>query len=152
MGILCKDSDTASYRPFFLEPLGAVADAGHRISENENLNLTFVHPVSIHINMDGNMRNILSDCAGFDWDKGNSKKNWIKHKVTPAECEQIFFNQPLMIKDVHQYFETEKRFLVLGKTDKNRSLFIAFTLRNNLIRVISARDMSRKEREVYGRL
>ncbi len=102
--------------------------------------------------MDGQIQNILSDCAGFDWDENNSKKNWIKHKVTPAECEQVYFNQPLIVKDDVQHSERERRFLVLGKTDKNRSLFIAFTFRNDLIRVISARDMSRKEREVYGRL
>ena len=102
--------------------------------------------------MNGQIQDILSGCTGFDWDEGNSKKNWIKHKVTPAECEQIFFNQPLLIKDDAQHSETEKRFLALGQTDKNRSLFIAFTLRNDLIRVISARDMSRKEREAYGRL
>ena len=102
--------------------------------------------------MNGQIQDILSACAGFDWDEGNSKKNWIKHKVTPAECEQIFFNQPLLIKDDVQHSETEKRFLALGQTDKNRSLFIAFTLRIDLIRVISARDMSRKEREAYGRL
>jgi len=102
--------------------------------------------------MSGQIQDILSGCTGFDWDEGNSKKNWIKHKVTPAECEQIFFNQPLLIKDDVQHSETEKRFLALGQTDKNRSLFIVFTLRNDLIRVISARDMSRKEREAYGRL
>lgn len=102
--------------------------------------------------MDGQIQNILSSCDGFDWDEGNSKKNWIKHKVTPAECEQIYFSQPLLIKDDVQHSETEKIFLALGKTDKNRTLFIVFTLRNDLIRVISARDMSRKEREVYGRL
>ena len=57
-----------------------------------------------------------------------------------------------MIKDDVQHSDTEVRFLALGKTNINRSLFIAFTLRNNLILAISARDMSQKEREVYGRL
>lgn len=102
--------------------------------------------------MDGQIQNILSGCTGFDWDEGNSKKNWITHKVSPAECEQIFFNKPLLVKDDAQHSETEKRFLALGQTDTGRSLFIAFTFRNDLIRVISARVMSRKEREVYGRL
>ncbi len=102
--------------------------------------------------MNGQVQNILSSCTGFDWDKGISKKNWIKHKVTPAECEQLYFNRPLVIKEDAQHSETERRFLALGQTDNNRSLFIAFTVRNDLIRVISARDMSRKEREVYGRL
>ena len=102
--------------------------------------------------MNGQIQNILSGCAGFEWDESNSRKNWIKHKVTPAECEQIFFNQPLLIKDDAQHSETEKRLLALGKTDNKGSLFIVFTLRYDLIRVISARAMSRKEQEVYGRL
>jgi len=101
--------------------------------------------------MNGKIQTFLSSCTGFDWDEGNSKKNWIKHQVTPAECEQLFFNQPLMVQDDIEHGKSEERFLALGKTDKNRLLFIAFTLRNDLIRVISARDMSRKEREVYGR-
>ena len=92
---------------------------------------------------------MLHQCTGFDWDKGNINKNRIKHKVTSSECEQIFFNQPLLVQDAVLHSETEKRFCALGKTDKERRLFIAFTVRNNLIRVISARDMSRKERRVY---
>ncbi len=93
---------------------------------------------------------ILSQCEGFEWDDGNINKNWLKHKVSPAECEQIFFNKPLVIQDDIKHSEAEKRFYALGRTDSRRTLFIAFTVRNKLIRVISARDMSRKEREVYN--
>ncbi|MGB3212350.1 MAG: BrnT family toxin [Desulforhopalus sp.] len=92
----------------------------------------------------------LSQCEGFDWDEGNINKNWIKHKVSPAECEQMFFNRPLVIQDDQKHSEVEKRFYALGRTDSKRNLFIAFTVRNKRIRVISARDMSRKEREVYS--
>ena len=92
---------------------------------------------------------MLYRCTGFDWDKGNINKNQIKHKVTPSECEQIFFNHPLLVKDAVLHSKTEQRFCALGKTDKERRLFIAFTVRKNLIRVISARDMSRKERNIY---
>jgi len=101
--------------------------------------------------MDEIYRKLLNQCIGFDWDKGNIDKNWIKHKVSPAECEQTFFNRPLVIQDdVMHSTRAEKRFYALGKTDSKRTLFIAFTIRKNLIRVISARDMSRKEREVYN--
>jgi hypothetical protein len=93
---------------------------------------------------------ILSQCEGFEWDDGNINKNWLKHKVSPAECEQIFFNRPLVIQDDIIHSEAEKRFYALGRTDSKRKLFIAFTVRNKRIRVISARDMSRKEREVYS--
>lgn len=93
---------------------------------------------------------MLAECSGFDWDKGNIQKNWIKHQVSPNECEQIFFNRPLLIHDDIKHSQNEDRFYALGVTDMNRMLFVAFTVRNNLIRIISARDMSHKEREVYN--
>jgi len=92
---------------------------------------------------------ILQKCVGFEWDQYNAKKNWEKHKVTPAECEQIFFNRPLIIADDTKHSESERRFYALGKTDLRRRLFIVFTIRNNLIRIISARNMSRKEKRSY---
>ena len=100
--------------------------------------------------MDKIYRAILSQCEGFEWDDGNINKNWLKHKVSPAECEQMFFNRPLIIQDDTAHSEVENRFYALGRTDSKRTLFIAFTVRNKLIRVISAREMSRKEREVYS--
>lgn len=111
-----------------------------------------MHLVSIHTGVDNEIKNMLSQCVGFDWDKGNSRKNWTKHKVTPSECEQIYFNQPFIVKSDIKHSENESRFFVLGQTDNDRKLFIAFTVRNDKIRVISARDMSRKEREVYETL
>ena len=99
--------------------------------------------------MDKIHKEILHQCRGFDWDKGNIDKNRLNHKVSPSECEQIFFNHPIVIQDDIIDSKTEKRFYALGQTDMKRFLFIAFTVRNNLIRVISARDMSRKERRVY---
>lgn len=95
---------------------------------------------------------MLTQCVGFNWDEGNSKKNWIKHQVTPSECEQIYFNQPLIVKNDLKHSENEARFFALGETDNHRKLFIAFTVRKDKIRVISARDMSQKEREVYETL
>lgn len=89
--------------------------------------------------------------TGFDWDKGNLDKNWIKHKVSNTECEEIFFNQPLLIAEDQKHSYREKRFWALGKTVNNRLLFISFTLRQNNIRIISARDMSQKEKEQYAK-
>ncbi len=91
----------------------------------------------------------LHRCSGFAWDQGNRDKNRIKHNVYPVECEEVFFNQPLIIGDDPRHSLTEQRFYALGKTDAQRLLFIVFTIRNNLIRVISARDMSRRERDIY---
>lgn len=92
----------------------------------------------------------LSGCSGFEWDKWNAEKIWQKHKVTPFEYEQIFFNRPLVVDVDEAHSQKETRFYVLGQTDMERKLFAVFTIRKNLIRPISARDMSRQEREVYG--
>ena len=91
----------------------------------------------------------LRNCNNFEWDEHNSKKNWEKHQVTPSECEQIFFNQPLIIGDDKKHSKLEIRYYSLGQTDSGRLLFIVSTNRDELIRVISARDMSKKEKEVY---
>ena len=89
--------------------------------------------------------------TGFDWDQGNSRKNVEKHGVNQSEAEEIFFNEPLLVLEDSKHRQTEARFHALGETDDERLLHITFTLRQNgtLIRVISARDMHRKERAVY---
>lgn len=93
---------------------------------------------------------IFESVAGFEWDKGNFFKNWSSHKVKTHECEEVFFNRPLLISDDKKHSENEKRFYALGKTNSGRNLFVSFTIRNDLIRVISARDMNRKERNCYN--
>jgi len=91
----------------------------------------------------------LFDCTGFQWDDGNAEKNWLRHRVSRTESEQIFFNQPLLIVDDVGHSEREDRYYALGRTDGDRPLFVVFTIRETLIRVISARDMTRRERKVY---
>ncbi|WP_167884422.1 BrnT family toxin [Leptospira ilyithenensis] len=86
---------------------------------------------------------------GFEWDNGNIDKNWIKHKVKPGEIEEIFFNEPILIAHDENHSEREVRFAALGITNSSRRLFAVFTVRNNKIRIISVRDMSKKERKVY---
>jgi len=86
----------------------------------------------------------------FEWDKWNVEKNVIKHKVTPDECEGLFFNNPLLEEIPTTKEQREHRYYALGITDKGRKLTLIFTIRRKRIRVISARDMSRKERRHYG--
>jgi uncharacterized DUF497 family protein len=92
----------------------------------------------------------LSKVIGFEWDEGNSRKNE-QHGVTMAEAEQVFFNSPLLVLPDPRHSEAEPRFHALGKTHEGRRLHITFTLRDagHSIRVISARDMHRKERAIY---
>ena len=87
--------------------------------------------------------------TGFLWDEGNVLKSWVNHRVTAAECEQIFFNCPLIVVEDLVHSQVEERLYALGQTDAGRLLLVVFTLRRNLIRVISARDMSKKERREY---
>lgn len=91
----------------------------------------------------------LRRCTGFEWHEGNSGKNWEKHRISDGECEQVFFNQPLVALPDSEHSELEDRILVLGKTDSGRKLFVVCTVRGDLIRVISARDMTKREREAY---
>lgn len=86
----------------------------------------------------------------FEWDEGNADKNWIKHKVFYKEAEEAFNNKPLYISlDEKHSKKFEKRLQALGKTNEDRLLFLAFTIRNNKVRVISVRPMSKKEKKVY---
>ena len=93
---------------------------------------------------------LLSASVGFEWDDGNSDKNWIKHRVTRAECEQVFFNLPFVVAQDQKHSHEESRYYTLGKTDRGRKLFLVFTVRGTLIRVISARNMNRAEKRIYG--
>lgn len=92
-----------------------------------------------------------SRITGFDWDEGNARKSTRKHAVSQAEAEQIFLNEPLLILLDERHSLTEVRFHALGTTDDGRRLHITFTLREKatLIRIISARDMHRKEKARY---
>lgn len=96
------------------------------------------------------MKEVISNCTGFDWDDGNSEKNWILHQVSRNECEQVFFNAPIAVGEDIFHSQSEKRWFLLGKTDTNRQLFLVFTIREKLIRIISARDMSKQERRIYN--
>ncbi len=93
----------------------------------------------------------FNDIVGFDWDEGNIRKNADKHDVRPAEAESVFFNDPLIVAADEKHGGSERRFNALGQTTDKRPLHVTFTLRRNgtLIRVISARDMNRKERKIY---
>jgi len=92
----------------------------------------------------------LAAIEGFDWDDGNSRKILEKHDVTQAEAEQVFAGEPLIADDI-KHSQEEARFQALGETIEGRTLHVTFMLRydGRKIRIISARDMNRKERAVY---
>lgn len=89
--------------------------------------------------------------TGFDWDAGNERKNVEAHQVSQTDAEELFFNQPLIVSADEGRSTQEPRWHALGNADSGRKLHVTFTLRENKtkIRIISARDMSRKERKIY---
>ena len=92
---------------------------------------------------------LLASLEGFQRDEGNSDKNWRRHRVSQLEAEQVFFNRPVVAPAAPRQ-GMEQRFFVLGQTDAGRGLAVVFTVRGKLVRVISARPMSRRERRVYA--
>lgn len=87
--------------------------------------------------------------VSFDCDQANINKDWEKHKVNYREAEEIFVNKPLKLFRDKTHSQIEERFTALGITRSERGLYISFTIRDLRIRVISARDQSKKERELY---
>ena len=96
-------------------------------------------------------REELAKCIGFQWDAGNSEKIRERHGVAQGECEEVFFNQPFLLTFDEKHLQDEPRYFGLGQTTAGRLLFVVFTIRGALIRVISARDMSRREKKEYER-
>lgn len=93
----------------------------------------------------------FSKLEGFEWDFGNLE-HIKKHKVSSKECEEVFFSIPIIVGLDIKHSEVEKRFEVLGKSKKGRRVFLVYTLRENYIRVISARDQNKKERRKYEKV
>ena len=91
------------------------------------------------------------EAAGFDWDEGNRSK-CLSHGVSIAQIEAVFGHPHRLAPDV-AHSKAETRFLVIGKGDGERTVFVAFTFRqleNGLfVRPISARFMHEKEIEHY---
>ena len=85
----------------------------------------------------------------FEWDKGNWDKNFVKHKITNQEIEEVFFDDnKLLLEDV-LHSSTETRFILIGKTSHRKLLFIVFTIRNQKVRVVSARPLHKKEITIF---
>ena len=97
------------------------------------------------------LEEFLVRLEGFEWDAGNSEKNWRHHDVRQAEAEQVLLNRPLVFASDVKHARAEPRYFTLGRTDSGRELAIVFTTRGRRVRIISARPMSRAERRAYGK-
>jgi len=95
---------------------------------------------------------VLPKPLEFEWDKGNTNKNLKKHDITDSESEEVFSNKPLLLSlDKKHSIETEVRYHALGKTNSDKAMFISLTVRNNKVRIISARKANKRERKIYGK-
>jgi len=93
---------------------------------------------------------LITQCTGFQWDEGNLPKIWERHRVSTDECQQLFLNRPLFGAPNEKHSAEEERYYAFGQTDAGRFLTIIFTVRGDLIRVISARNMNRRERRTWS--
>jgi uncharacterized DUF497 family protein len=93
----------------------------------------------------------LARIVGFDWDHGNARKSAEKHGVSQLEAEQVFLDPRLRVMVDEKHGGAEKRFHAYGQDATGRKLQVSFTLRDDdsLIRVISTRPMSSRERDIY---
>lgn len=93
---------------------------------------------------------IFDEVVGFEWDDGNRDKNLVKHGVSSSECEEVFLDSYKVVRKDSKHSRVERRHIVIGKTNQGRILFISFTVRQDRVRVISARMVNKKERKYYG--
>lgn len=91
----------------------------------------------------------LSEILEFEWDKGNIGKIYQKHGITPNEAEEVFLDKNILIIDDIKHSKSEERFMAIGKINQGSVLFLAYTIRKNKIRIISARKADKIERRLY---
>ncbi len=94
------------------------------------------------------MKLVVRGLRGFNWDAANWRKSELRHGVAATEAEEALLNEPLCQVDT-RHSDDEQRYVAMGVTNEGRGLFISFTVRRSLVRIISARPMSRKERAIH---
>lgn len=93
---------------------------------------------------------VIKEPIEFQWDRGNIDKNQKKHEVSEKEAEEVFFDKNKIIYKDKFHSKTEDRYILIGKTNKKRLLYTVFTKRNGKLRIISSRDINRKEVKIYA--
>lgn len=91
---------------------------------------------------------LLDGVTGFEWNEANIA-HIARHNVAPEEAEEVFFDADNALDEDIKHSTVEKRFIIIGKTQKGRLLYQIFTRRGNKIRVISSRDINKKEVNLY---
>lgn len=87
--------------------------------------------------------------TGFEWDEHDARKIRNRHAVEPSECEEVLLREPRIVRD-EPHSGAEARFVAFGPTATGRRLAVVFTVRGSRLRVVTARDQSRRERRELG--
>ena len=87
----------------------------------------------------------------FEWDPSKADSNLRKHGVSFEEAQTVFLNSFAAIFEDTYHSVDEQREIIIGHSQRNRLLLVAFTERPGKIRIISARLATRLEREDYER-
>jgi uncharacterized protein len=85
----------------------------------------------------------------FEWDSDKAKRNLKKHGVDFEEAETVFDDPYARIIDDPDHSVEENREIIIGQSDRNRLLYVSFTARGNVIRIISARKADQSEHKAY---
>lgn len=92
---------------------------------------------------------IIPEPIEFEWDSGNTQKNFSKHGVENDESESVFLDKNSVLAEDLKHSDREERYQLFGKSNKDRLLTVIFTIRKQYVRIISARQMNTKERRFY---
>lgn len=84
----------------------------------------------------------------FEYDPPKAKRNQQKHGVSFADAEMVFFD-PLAIHDIDPDSIAEERFIAVGRGNSGLLLVVVYTLRGQIIRLISARRATKQEIKTY---
>ena len=85
----------------------------------------------------------------FEWDTQKAKSNLSKHDISFEEAKTVF-EDPLYV-DFYDpdRSEDEHRYILIGESSRNRLLLVAYTERGKKIRIISARQATKREIKAY---
>jgi uncharacterized DUF497 family protein len=86
---------------------------------------------------------------GFSWDSKKARSNQKKHGVPFEEAQSVFSDENALLLDDPDHSEAEDRCLLLGLSSSLRILVVSHTLREDTIRIISARAADASESQQY---
>ena len=85
----------------------------------------------------------------FEWDEAKAAANLAKHGVSFEEAKTVFDDRLYVDFYDPKHSLNEHRYIIIGQSDQRRVLIVSYTERNDAIRLINARELTRGERRDY---